>query len=172
MGNSIELAKRFAPLLDEIYQREALTSILEAPRDMIRYTQNANTVLLPEMEVQGLGDYSRNNGYVRGDVDLKWTAYTLTQDRGRSFQVDAMDDEETIQIAFGRLAGEFMRTRVIPEIDAYRFAKIAQKAGDGDSGDLDEETVIEAIDEATETLDDAEVPLEGRILFASAAVTR
>lgn len=172
MANNIQLAQRFAPFLDELYQREALTSILEVAGDMVQYTQNAKTVLIPEMTLQGLGDYDRNNGFTRGDVVLQWTPYTLTQDRGRSFQVDRMDNEETVEIAFGRLASEFMRVHVIPEIDAYRFATMAARAANSASGALDESTTLEAIDDAIEILDDAEVPQEGRVLFVSSAVAK
>lgn len=43
--------------------------------------------------------------------------------------VDYMDNLETAGIAFGRLAGEFIRTKVVPELDAFRFAKYAGITG-------------------------------------------
>ena len=49
----------------------------------------------------------------------------MTQDRGRAFIIDSMDNEETIGMSFGKLAGEFIRTKVAPEIDAYTFATLA-----------------------------------------------
>lgn len=36
------------------------------------------------------------------------------------------DNIESAGIAFGRLAGEFLRTKVVPEIDAYRLSAYAQ----------------------------------------------
>lgn len=42
---------------------------------------------------------------------------------------DYMDNIESAGIAFGRLAGEFLRTQVVPELDAYRLASYAQISG-------------------------------------------
>lgn len=165
MANTIALAKKYLPLLDAKYKMEAKTSILDTPNDMVRGTQQAGTVLIPKIALQGLGDYSRADGYVSGDVTLEWAPYQLTQDRGRSFQVDAMDNEETVGIAFGKVSGEFIRLYVAPEIDAYRFATMAAKAGLSANADLAAASIIQAIDAAIVAMDDAEVPEEGRILF-------
>ena len=43
--------------------------------------------------------------------------------------VDVMDNDETMGMAFGTLAGQFVRNYVTPEIDAYRFAKYAETSG-------------------------------------------
>ena len=117
-NNSITLAKKYVAELDGVYAAESKSSILDTSNSDLKFI-NANTVLLPKMELDGLGDYSRNGGFVDGAVNVTWQPYVLTQDRARGFQVDVMDDEESMNIAFGRLAGEFIRTKVTPEIDAY-----------------------------------------------------
>ena len=79
-----------------------------------------------------------------------------------------MDNEETLDMAFGTVAGELLRTKVIPETDAIRFAKYALSAGTKVNADLSTSAnVLAAIDTAEQTLGDAEVPDEGRILFVS-----
>ena len=40
-----------------------------------------------------------------------------------------MDNIESAGIAFGRLSGEFLRTKVVPELDAWRLASYAQISG-------------------------------------------
>ena len=170
MANAIDLAQKFLPLLDEKLAVEAKSSILNAPEDLVREGARAGSVLIPSMELQGLGDYSRATGFPQGDVTLEWQEFALTQDRGRTFMIDAMDNEESVGVAFGRLAGEFLRAYVAPEIDAYRFATLANAAGNSNAADLTVATVIGAIDTAITTLDDAEVPEEGRILFVSPTV--
>jgi hypothetical protein len=167
MANTIALIEKYIPLLDEKYKWEAKSSILDASADLVRATMQAKTVLLPKMTLQGLGDYSRAAGYVNGDVTLEWQSHTFTQDRGRSFSVDAMDNEETAGVSFGRLAGEFIRLHVAPEVDAYRFSTYASKAANKPTGPPTNETILGLIDAATATMDDAEVPEEGRILFIS-----
>ena len=83
-----------------------------------------------------------------------------------------MDNEETLGMAFGTLASEFVRTKEVPELDAYRFAAMASATGvDGTSADLSaSNTTIAAIDAATVAMDDDEVPYEGRILFVSPTI--
>lgn len=168
MPNTIALAEAFLPLLDEVYKASARTAVLDAMANRLRFV-NANTAHVFVTSMDGLADYDRNDGFVSGDVKGEWIPYTLTQDRGRSFSVDSMDDEETIRMAFGALVGEFMRTRVTPEIDAYTFAKIAGTEGiNTASADVTESTeVAKLIDEADAALNDAEVPTEGRVLFLS-----
>ena len=174
VGNSIGLASKYLPILDEIYKVESRTSILDTEEDRVRWI-NAKTAYLYTTDPVGLGDYSRNAGFVPGDVDGSWVGYTISQDRGRSFMVDAMDNEETLDMAFGTLMGEFERTKVVPEVDCYRFAKYAKAASDSMKTAESISTAsgaITAIDTATEKLDDAEVPYEGRILFVNPAIYR
>ena len=169
VGNSIALASRYLPILDEIYKAESKSAILDTAAERVRW-EGAKTAYLFATAPVGLGDYSRNAGFVPGDVTGTWEAYQITQDRGRSFMVDVMDNDETLGMAFGTLVGEFERTKVVPELDAYRFAKYAAGAAAAhkDTESLSTAAqVIASIDEATEKLDDAEVPYEGRILFVN-----
>lgn len=168
MANSIALAQNYVPILDEVYKYASKTSVLDETQ--VEFV-NANTVKVFKLSMDGLGNYSRNNGYVPGSVTGAWETMTLTKDRGRSFQVDRMDNEETINMAFGRLAGEFIRTQVAPEVDAYRFAKLAGTSGilTGTAANITVGTtdVASLVDEAEMQMNEAEVPQEGRLLFIS-----
>lgn len=158
------------PILDEVYKASSKTSILDTANERIRFI-GSDTVNLYTMSLDGLGNYSRNAGFVTGSVTGGWEPYKLTQDRGRSFMVDVMDNDETMGMAFGTLAGEFIRTQVTPEIDAYRFAKYAGTSGisSGTPADITVGTtdVPSLIQEAETIMGDDEVPEEGRILFIS-----
>ena len=170
ISNSVGLASRYLPILDEIYKAGSKTAVLDTAEGNVRYDTQYHTFYLFETAMVGLGDYSRNNGFVRGDVTASWRAYAPQYDRGRQFLVDVLDDSESANMAFGTLAGEFMRTKVIPETDAIRFAAYATGAA---SANKITETLstasatIASIDDATAQLDDAEVPYEGRILFVN-----
>lgn len=168
INNSIALATAYIKMLDEVYKRETLTGALEHPERVGDFV-GANAIKYFKTSMDGLGAYSRNTGFVSGDVTGTWETLTLEQDRGRRFTVDAMDDEETLTLAFGTLAGEFIRTKVVPEIDAYRFAAVASKSGiqTTTGADLTSSTVAAAIDAAVIALDTKEVPEEGRILYAT-----
>ena len=167
MANSIALAQTYLPLLDEVYKASSKTAVLDATQVEI---VNGNTIKVFKTSMDGLGNYNRNTGFANGDVTGTWETMTLSKDRGRSFIVDRMDNEETIGMAFGTLACEFIRTKVAPEIDAYTFAKIAGTTGilsanaDVTVGTTD---VPSLIDTAEMQMNEAEVPGEGRILFIS-----
>lgn len=169
-NNNIALAESYLPILDEVYKVSSKTAILDTANERVRFI-GADTVNLYTMSLDGLGDYSRNAGFATGSVTGGWEPFKLTQDRGRSFMVDVMDNDETMGMAFGTLAGEFIRTQVTPEIDAYRFAKYAGTSGisSGTPADVTVGTtdVPALIQEAETTMGDDEVPEEGRILFIS-----
>ena len=167
MANSIQLAKVYTNLLDEVYKQSALTAVLESDASLARQGANANEIIIPKLSMDGLADYSRNSGYVNGDVTLNWETVQFNYERGRMFSVDNMDNEETQNIAFGRLAGEFIRTKVVPELDAFRFATYASVVGAGTAtGALATGAdVIAALRTATSAMDEAEVPMEDRHLF-------
>ena len=167
MANNIALAKVYTNLLDEVYQQSALTAVLESDATLARQGANANEIVIPKLSMDGLADYNRNSGYVNGDVELTWETAKFNYERGRAFTVDDMDNEETQNIAFGRLAGEFIRTKVVPELDAFRFATYASTVGAGTAtGTLATGVdVINALRTATSAMDEAEVPMEDRHLF-------
>lgn len=129
MANTIALRKQYSTLLDEVYKLASLTSVLDGPNELVKEGANANEILIPKISMQGLADYNKQTGYVSGDVTLEYETKKCTYDRGRMFTVDAMDNIESAGIAFGRLSGEFLRTKVVPELDAWRLASYAQVSG-------------------------------------------
>ncbi len=59
------------------------------------------------------------------------TSYTLTKDRGRKLQIDREDMDETgVANLAGQVLGEYVRTQVVPEMDAYVLSKLAKVASD------------------------------------------
>lgn len=167
MAQSIALASKFQPILDEVYKAASLTARMDAQTKAVNFA-GANVVNVFKTNPIGLGDYSRVSGYKAGQVVGAWETLTLAIERGRGFVIDRMDDEETLGMAFGTLASEFIRTEVAPELDAYRFSKYASTGSiGGAAADLAAGTIEAAIDAAKLVLDQKEVPSEGRILYIS-----
>ena len=168
MPNAINLVSKYLPYLDQVYAYASRSAILDTAGDLVKETADAKTILIAKTSMSGLGNYDRNGekGYVNGDVSLTWESHTFTQDRGRSFQIDAMDDMETLGTAFGTLAGEFLRTKVAPEIDAVRFNKYAENSGYAVTGKtLTSADIVAAIDEGVTKMKENEVDLTGAVLF-------
>lgn len=168
MANNIEVFSSFVQMLDEVYQSASLTGVLDGAAELARQGVNVGELIVPIMRLQGLADYSRNGGYVAGDATLTNETIKCNFDRGRMFTVDYADNAETAGIAFGRLAGEFIRTKVVPELDAFRIAMYAGKAGVSAATPAaltSGAAVVEALRAATSKMDEDEVTLENRCLF-------
>lgn len=168
VGNQITLAQNYLPMLDEVYKRESLTYDLDVTNaDWV----GADTVRLMNLQTVGMAQYDRNAGYVPGDANASWETYKVEQDRGRSYQIDYLDNEESLSVIVGNLLGEVERIQVAPEVDAYTFAKLAGTSGiDGTTGTLSGSTTLAAINAAEVAMDDNEVPYEGRILYVNPTV--
>lgn len=172
-ANNIELFKQYIPLLDKVYKQASLTAKLDGNPDLVQQGANANELVIPKISMDGLANYSRNSGYVSGDVTMTNETVSCNFDRGRMFTVDALDNIETAQIAFGQLSAEFIRTKVVPELDAFRFSKYATVDGISTVAAATLDTgakVVEALRKATQKMDDDEVPMEDRHLFITATL--
>ena len=173
MANTIGLVTKMLPLIDEIYRTEAKSAVLEAPAELVQETQDANTFKIAKMNMVGLGNYSKTTGFPAGDVTLEWETHTFANDRGRRFSVDRMDDIESFGLVAGRMVGQYIREYVIPEVDAYRFAKIATKAGTtATAATLSATTAKGALDTAIVTLQEKEVDDSRLIIFMTPTVAQ
>lgn len=122
--NTLEYAKIFQSQLDRQIVEGATSGWMEDNTGQVKYS-GGNEVKIPTISTQGLGDYDRDDGFVRGAVTLSYETYKMTQDRGRTFSLDAMDVDESNFIAnAGNVMGVFQSEHVIPEIDSYRYSKI------------------------------------------------
>ena len=171
-NNNIALFKKYIPLLDEVYKLASLTSDLDGASELVQQGANANELIIPKIKMDGLADYSRNGGYVDGDVTLENETVKCNFDRGRIFTIDTLDNAETAGLAFGRLAGAFIREKVVPELDAFRFAcyaavpDITTVTGTISTG----EQAIAELRAATTKMNDDEVPYENRYLYITPTI--
>lgn len=126
--NTLATATLFQTNLDKVAVQEMTTGWMDNNASQVIYNGGAE-VKIPKVNVNGLGEYDRDSGYVQGGVNLSYETKTMTQDRGRKFQLDAMDiDENNFVTTASTVMAEFQRTAVIPEIDAYRISSIVSQA--------------------------------------------
>jgi hypothetical protein len=165
MANTMELVTKYLPLLDEVYRVTAKSAVLEADPSLVQATEEAKTVKINKLEMDGLGDYSRQTGYSTGNIISTWEYWTFQNDRGRRFNLDKMDNLESLGLTFLNMAGQFMKQKVIPEKDAYTFAAIAGADGvTATSENLTKDNIKTAIDRDVTALGEAEVD-EGNLLL-------
>ncbi len=145
MANTIEYARVFQKELDKQVIEGSTSGWMEENASQVIYN-GGSEIKLPKMSLQGLGSYSRGDGYVSGAVTYAYETFSLTQDRGRRFRIDAVDvDESGFGLAAANVAAEFQRTKVIPEIDAYRYSRLAAAAGIRETYTPDKSTVMSAL---------------------------
>lgn len=174
MNNNIALSKNYVPILDEVYKQAETSSVLNSPEKDIKMGQKAGEFLIAKYSMDGMKDYSRNSGYKRGNVKLEWETHKANYDRGVKFEIDTMDNEESAELAFGKLAGEFARTQGAPESDAFTYATLAGI----DGVEITEETlktgddVLNALQREQNAMDEDEVTGTSRLLFITPTALR
>lgn len=128
MANAINYASKYTGELDKMIVQSAKTGFLADNAFKAKFS-GSKTVYLPEVTMSGLGNYSRADGYPKGDTTLVHTPYTLSQERATQLFLDAQDaDESGVPDLVGKLVGEFTRTQVVPEMDAYNLSALYKVA--------------------------------------------
>ena len=123
--NSIENATRYSTELDKMFAQKSATGFF-ADNALATKFVGAKTVIIPDVDFQGLADYDRETGFTKGAITVSNTSYTMAMDRARSLQIDREDMDETgIANLAGKILGEYVRTKVVPECDAYVLSKLA-----------------------------------------------
>jgi hypothetical protein len=166
MPNSIELAKHYARVFDEVYEAASLTGDLTIPPAFFTEGVNAGEVKIAKEVLVGLGKYSKTSGYPAGDATLTWETHSYSYDRGRKFSIDKADNMESALMAMSGLASRFISKYVVPEVDAVRFSILGTGAGHDAYGILDSSAeTVAAVDTAVAALGDDGVPLEDLIMY-------
>ena len=165
MPNTLALAKRYMDALDEVYKLASLTADLDGDTSDIRDGANAEEFVIPKMTLQGLATYA--GSFVSGDISLAWETVKANFSRGRGFNVDAVDNGDTGINMISKVLAAFEREKVVPEVDAFRFASYAALAGTSPAGATlsDAAATVAALRVAVTALDEAEVPEGSAILY-------
>ena len=122
--NSIENAVKYSTELDKMFAQKSATGFF-ADNALATKFVGAKTVIIPDVDFQGLADYDRDTGFTKGAITVSNTSYTMAMDRARSLQIDREDMDETgIANLAGKILGEYVRTKVVPECDAYVLSKL------------------------------------------------
>lgn len=123
--NTLQYAQLLQKKLDQHVIKGATSGWMEENAGEVKY-EGGKEIKIPTIVTQGLAKYDRDNGFTQGAVTLSWKTYEMTQDRGRTFHLDAMDVDETgFMASAANVMKDFQEKHVIPEVDAYRYSAIA-----------------------------------------------
>lgn len=144
MGLNISEARSiFQNELDKQMMEGLTSSFLDDNAGQVIYT-GGREIKIPRISMEGLKDYSRSDGYPDGAITLEYQTVTMKMDRGMGITLDAMDvDESNFLASAGNIMGEFQRTKVIPEVDAYRYSSIYKEVKARASANIVEKNLTE-----------------------------
>lgn len=124
MANVFEHANKYVNELDKMIVQESKTGFMADGKFKARF-KGAKIVNIPQIDFDGLGPYTRDGGYSKGGANFNYKSYELTKERSKQLVIDAQDADETgISSLAGKIVGEYTRTKVNPEIDAYVLSKL------------------------------------------------
>lgn len=127
MANNLGYATIFQQELDKKFAQDSVTAWMARNAQLSQYN-GGREIKIPKLDMDALADYSRSTGYTEGDVTLEYETRTMTRDRGRGFTLDNQDVNETNFVAnAAAVMGEFQRTKVVPEVDAYNLSTVYSK---------------------------------------------
>ncbi len=168
---AISLVTQFLPYVDELFTTESKKSLLT--NQDFSWT-GAHSIKIYKIGTSEMTDYSRNpvpgfTGSRYGtihDLDATTEEFTLKNDRSFTFAIDKLDNDETArQLAAASALARQVREKVVPEVDSYTYGVMCESAGTKPAAlALTQENIFDEILNASNTLDNAEVPETGRIL--------
>lgn len=163
---AINLATKFSAKVDERFTAESKTSLVtNKDYDFI----GAHSIKIYSVGVAEMGDYGRNTeGTSRygtpKDLENEVQEVSMEKDRSFTFVIDKMDEEETLgAMNAGKALARQLREVVIPEVDTYTYAKMAENAGTKVTETITKENAYDALVAGNEALDEGKVPAEGRV---------
>lgn len=173
---AINLVTKFLPYVDEQFSTESKKSLLtNADYDWT----GAHSIKVYKVNTASMNDYGRTGaaegnwsryGAVAG-LDATTEEMTLTKDRSFTFAIDKLDTDETAgQLAAATALARQTREVVIPEVDTYTYGVMCSKAGTKPTAKaLTADNIYTEVLAASEALDTAEVPENGRVLVVTPA---
>ncbi len=154
MANVFEHANKYVNELDKMIVQESKVGFMADGKFKARF-KGAKIVNIPQIDFDGLGDYSREDGYSKGGTNFNYKTYELTKERSKQLVIDAQDADETgISSLTGKIVGEYTRTKVNPEIDAYVMSKLYGIASE--KGNTEAFVAENAVETMLETINKAE----------------
>ena len=164
---------KFTNRLDKVIAQETVTGDLNMNQDLLGEMSGNGKIEIASIDMDGLATHERGQGFTKGGISVTWQPYQLQYERDREFNIDVLDDDERAKLVSANAMGEFTRTKVVPEVDAIRFAKLTQNAGTTVNKDLSgaDETVA-AVLEAEQCMEDHGVKLSQCLFYHSAATKK
>lgn len=168
LGNAVS---KFTTRLDKVLEVAPKTADLNMNKDLLGELSRNGEIQIAKIAMDGLGTHTRGGGFTKGSMKLDWETMKLQFERDREFEIDVLDDEERELILSANLMNEFARTKVVPEVDAIRFARLAENAGVAIEEDFTDPTAaLDAVLLAEEHMEDVGADLSDCLFYLTSGM--
>ena len=176
--NSFAYIEKTLPgVVDKVFALSSLTDALIGGSEIKLDFLDARTVKIFMLASTGLQDYARGghgSANIRGAAKSTTETFTLSQERYSEIPLDKLDTLDDGETVLGHLAAEFIRTKVVPEFDTYRFSKMASYCS-ATMGNLKVETIaantiISKFNAAFKWMAEQKVPAEDQVIYVNPSV--
>ena len=177
-NNSFAYIEKTLPgVVDKVFALNSLTDALIGGSEIKLDFLDAKTVKIFMLASTGLTDYARGGhgtANTRGAAKSTTETFTLSQERYSEIPLDKLDTLDDGETVLGHLAAEFIRTKVVPEFDTYRFSKLASYCsttmGNMISETISANTIISKFNAAFKWMAEQKVPESDQIIYVNPTV--
>lgn len=170
----VYIEKTLPKVVDKIFLVKSLTERLLGSSDIKLSFMDAKTVKIFKVKHTGLTNY-RRGGYgqanITGASASEFETFTLSQERWVNLPIDKLDTIEDAETVLGHLISDFYKESVVPEVDAYRFAKLCSYTNVTFGNRVDENiaanTIISKLNAGISWFENNQVEEPNRIIYVS-----
>lgn len=126
--NTLETATILQQELDQKAVEDLTSGWMDENAGQVKYN-GGKEIKIPNISTSGMKNYDPDEGFKKGAVTLTYQTQTMSMDRGTTFHLDSQEvDETNFTATAANTASVFQKESVIPEIEAYRYSKVAALA--------------------------------------------
>lgn len=177
MPEALNYATQYAQALAQAYPNVLHFAALRSAENDSRYKwTGAKTIEIPTLSTTGRVDADRDTiSTAARNYNNAWEPKTLANHRKWSTLVHPLDIDETNQVAsIQNITQVFNQDQKFPEMDAYLISKLYTEwtaaGGTADNTVLTADNILSRFDAWMQDMDEANVPVSGRILYVTPAV--
>ncbi len=168
---AVNYAEKYANIIDEKFSEESRTNAAVNKDYDFTGVNKVNVYSIPDVPFQDYDMTAQTNRYgTPVELGSELQELELTQDKSFTFTIDRRNNTDTqMQISAANALARQIREVIVPTVDKYRLAKLAENALESNIKEetLSSTTAYSAFLDASMTLFDSHVPSDGRIAFVS-----
>ena len=174
MAQALNYAKQYSRALSQAFPYVLnFGALYNTPNNRTYRWVNAKTIEIPSIKTSGRVDADRDTiTTAQRNYTNSWETKTLTNERKWSTLVHPMDVDQTNMVTtIANITRVMNEEQKFPEMDAYCVSKIYNDwvalGNTADTTQLSESNVLSVFDKLMLNMDNARVPVTGRILYVT-----